>query len=81
MQTTEGTDARKRSMIPPSFDRLTAYSWRFLVIIAAAAVLVWVLVQLRLIVLPVIVALFIATLLAPPAQWLRERGWPNLLAT
>jgi len=79
--TTEGTDERKRSMIPPSFDRLTAYSWRFLVIIAAAAVLVWVLVQLRLIVLPVIVALFIATLLAPPAQWLRERGWPNLLAT
>ena len=79
--TTEGSADGSQARIPPSLDRLTAYSWRFLVIIAAAAVFVWVLVQLRIIVLPVIVALLISTLLAPPAQWLRERGWPNLLAT
>ena len=55
--TTERKADRWRARIPPSLDRLTAYSWRFLVIVAAIAVFVWVLVQLRLIVIPVIVAL------------------------
>jgi predicted PurR-regulated permease PerM len=82
MQTTQERSAdRSPSRIPPSLDRLTAYSWRFLIIVAAAAVLVWALVRLRLIVIPVIVALFLATLLAPPIGWLRGRGLPKLLAT
>jgi len=37
--------------------------------------------QLRLVVLPVIAALFISTLLSKPATWLHQRGWPSLLAT
>lgn len=41
----------------------------------------FVLVQLRLVVLPVLAALFAATVLVPPARWLRRRGWPSSLAT
>ena len=57
------------------------YSLRFLIVTAAIVVLVYVLIRLRLVVLPVIVALFVTSVLAPPAAWLRKRGWPNILAT
>jgi predicted PurR-regulated permease PerM len=39
------------------------------------------LVRLRLVVLPAIIALLVSTLLAPVALWLRDHGWPRLLAT
>jgi predicted PurR-regulated permease PerM len=70
-----------RPKVSPAFDRVAAYSWRFLVIVAAVAVGVYALVQLRLIVIPVIVALFVSTILAPPAHWLSGRGVPHLLST
>ena len=57
------------------------YALRFLIVTAAAVVLVYVLVRLRLVVLPIIVALFVTSVLGPPAAWLRTRGWPNILAT
>lgn len=62
-------------------ERLGGYAWRFLAIVAAAAVIVVALIKLRIVVLPVIAALFVATLLAPPAKWLCARGWKPLLAT
>jgi putative heme transporter len=53
----------------------------WLVVIAVA---VWIVVQiaarLRLVVLPLGLALLLSTFLAPPAQWLRSRGWPDALA-
>jgi predicted PurR-regulated permease PerM len=67
--------------VAPAFARVAAYSWRFVVIVAAAYAIVYGLVQLRLIVLPVIVALFLSTILAPPAYWLTARGLPHLLST
>ncbi|MDQ3981078.1 MAG: AI-2E family transporter [Actinomycetota bacterium] len=57
-----------------------AYSWRFLVVVAAALVFVYVLVTLRLIFIPVVVALLLSTLLVPLAERLRRRGFPSLLA-
>ena len=68
-----------------------AASWRrlrrvgeaalWIVVIAAA---VWVVVQvaslLRLVVLPFAFAVLLSTFLAPPALWLRARGWPDALA-
>jgi predicted PurR-regulated permease PerM len=41
---------------------------------------VYLLVQLRVAVLPVIAALLISTLIAPPVRWLRGRGWPRVIA-
>ena len=57
-----------------------AYSWRFLTVVAAAAVVVFALVTLRLIVIPVFVALLLSTLLVPIAGRLRRLGAPKLLA-
>ena len=67
--------------IPRPLNVVAGYAWRFLVILAAAAVLVYVLVKLRLIVLPVIIALLICTLLAPLVGRLKQRRWPPALAT
>lgn len=66
--------------VPPVLAHAAALSWRFLVVIAAAYALLWVLVRLRVIVIPVILALFLATLLTPLVDRLRRRGWPRLAA-
>jgi predicted PurR-regulated permease PerM len=57
-----------------------AYSWRFLAVVAAALVFVYFFVTLRLIFIPVVVALLLSTLLVPLAERLRRRGLPSLLA-
>ena len=67
--------------VSPTFARVAAYAWRFVVIVAAAYLVVYGLVQLRLLVLPVIVALFLSTILAPPAYWLTDKGLPHWLST
>jgi predicted PurR-regulated permease PerM len=62
-------------------DAAAAWSWRLLVVVAAVAVAAWVLVQLRLVIVPVIAALFLSAALVPLTSRLRARGWPSLLAT
>lgn len=56
-------------------------SGRLLVIAVAIAVLLWILARLKIIVVPVAVSVFLASLLTPPAQWLLRRGWPRAAAT
>ena len=53
---------------------------RILIVAAAAFVVLWVLARLRLVVLPVVLALCATTVLGPPAQRLADRGWPRALA-
>jgi predicted PurR-regulated permease PerM len=67
--------------VSPGLARAAAVSWRVLVIVAAGALVLYLLVQLRLVVLPVILALFLSTLLVPPANLLRRRGLPPSAAT
>src|SRR6266540_4018316 len=62
---------RRAAEAPGWLSRSAAVSWRLLVVAAAIGVVGFLLVYLRLVVLPVIVALFLSTLLAPPARWLR----------
>jgi putative heme transporter len=65
----------------PSWLRSAAgVSWRFLVVVAATALVVFVVGQLMVVVLPVLLALLLATVLAPPAQWLKGKGVPAALA-
>lgn len=66
--------------VPRLLALTAAYAWRFLVVVAAAVILVYVLVTLRLIVIPMVVALLLSTLLVPLAERLRRRGLPSLLA-
>jgi predicted PurR-regulated permease PerM len=58
-----------------------AYSWRFLFVVGASAVLVFGLVKLRLLVFPIIIALMLATIVAPAAGWLTKQGVPRGLAS
>jgi predicted PurR-regulated permease PerM len=73
--------AARATDVPPWYATTASLSWRFLVIVAALALLVYVLILLRVIVLPVVIALFLATLLVPLADKLRARNWPNTAAT
>ncbi len=58
-----------------------AWSWRLLVVGAAGTMLVYVLIQLYVVVVPVILALFLAAVLEPLVARLRRHGWPSALAT
>src|SRR5829696_5166125 len=76
--------ARRRphgdAVMPGWYVTAAAASWRFLAIAAAVVVVVYSLVHLRVIVLPIIVALLASTLLLPLVRWLKSRRVPDALA-
>jgi putative heme transporter len=59
-------------------DTIASLSWKFLAVAGALAVIVYALVKLRVVVFPVIAALFASTLIHPAAHWLHKRGLPRL---
>ena len=59
--------------VSPNLDRAAAWSWRLLVSAAAVAAILALLWYLRVIVLPVAVALTIAPAVSPVASWFRRR--------
>ncbi|MER5418429.1 AI-2E family transporter [Streptosporangium roseum] len=56
-------------------------AWRLLAIIALAAVILWVLYVVQVVVIPIILGMAITTLLLPPYQRLRRHGLSRALAT
>lgn len=64
-----------------SLAALSELSWRSLVVVAALLGLGYLLGQIWVIVLPIVLALFLATLLWPGARWLRSHRWPPALAS
>jgi putative heme transporter len=73
-------DPTIRADVPPMLRKLAAWAWRLLVVLTAAGLLLYLLIQLKVIVVPVIVALFLATLLVPLVRSLEDRGWRHLPA-
>jgi len=69
------------SSVPRWLARSAAWSWRVLVVAGALVLIGLAFVRLRVIVVPVVAALFVTTVLSPPAVWLRRRGLPALVAT
>lgn len=67
--------------VPAPVRTAAAWSWRLLVLLAVAVLVVYAVVKLLIIVLPVILALLLATVLQPLVARLARRGWPELLAT
>jgi putative heme transporter len=57
------------------------FSWRFLICVAAGGIVVYALTRISFAVIPVLLALLLATLLAPPVRALERRRWPSALAT
>ncbi len=76
-----GTSNFSRAHVPWGVDLAAAWAWRFLVIAAAGYVVGRVLGALMVIVLPVVIALFIAALVEPVVSWLERRGLPRPAAT
>jgi predicted PurR-regulated permease PerM len=65
---------------PTALDAAARVSWQLLLVAAAVVAAVVALAELRLVVLPVVAALFLATVLSRPVSLLRDHGWPRALA-
>lgn len=66
--------------LPRGIQLAGAWSWRLLVIGAVLAVFVFLIIQLRLIVIPVLVAILVSALLVPLVNFLHRHRWPRWLA-
>lgn len=64
-----------------TFGRASIRAGRTLLLLCLATVLVYALIQLRLVVIPLLLALILAAAIAPLVHWLRRRGWPSAAAT
>jgi putative heme transporter len=69
-----------RAAVPRFLDEGARWAWRFLVVAAALAVLVWLTARLTVVIIPVVVALVLTALLAPVVELLARR-LPRLLST
>jgi len=67
-------DAPSAPTVPRWLRTGAAIGWRFLVVAAAVLAVLYVLSFLRVVVLPIVVALLVTTLLLPPVRFLRRRG-------
>lgn len=63
-----------RAQVPYGVDLVAAWSWRFLVIIAASYVVIWVLARFSAITIPLVIALLLAALAAPMVDVLHRTG-------
>jgi predicted PurR-regulated permease PerM len=58
-----------------------AWAWRILLLVAAVVAVIWVMAKLKLVVVPLVIALLLSALLAPLVSLLRRAGLPRSLAT
>ncbi len=68
------------AVLARSLRRGTVWAVRFLILVAAAVVALWLIAQAWVGVFPLIMALLLSSVLWPPTRWLRARGWPAGLA-
>lgn len=66
--------------LPHGLRVTTAYAWRFVVIAVAAGILIWIVIQLKLLVVPLLVAILVAALIWPGFTWLLRHRVPRWLA-
>lgn len=78
----EGDDTVDRgALILEGLRGVAAWSWRFLLVVAALAVILYVIAQVWVGVLPILLALIISSVLWPPVRWLRGHRVPAGLAS
>ncbi|HEU4514773.1 MAG TPA: AI-2E family transporter [Nocardioidaceae bacterium] len=70
-----------RAQVPYGVDLVAAWSWRFLVIIAASYVVIWVLARFSAITIPLVIALLLAALAAPMVDGLHKAGLNRAVAS
>ncbi len=67
-------------LVPPALAIAAAFSWRILLVVGVFAVLIFLIAQLRDIVVPFFVAILLGALLVPVSQSLMRHKWPKWLA-
>lgn len=73
--TTEADDA-----VPMGLRVTAAYSWRLLLIAAVVAGFIWIVIQLKLLVIPLMVGILVTALLWPAFEWMQRKGVPRWAA-
>ncbi|MBM7815752.1 putative PurR-regulated permease PerM [Brevibacterium paucivorans] len=73
-------ESQKPPYVAPGLKLAAAWSWRFLVIVAAVAVAFWGLSKVSILVLPCLIALLLAALMAPVVSFLDRHKWPHTLS-
>jgi len=68
------------SSVPHGLRVATAYSWRLLVVAAAIGVGIWLVIQLKLLVIPLLIAILITALLWPAFAFLQRHHVPKWLS-
>ena len=66
--------------VPRGLRIATAYAWRLIVVAAAIGVAVWLVIQLKLLVIPLLIAILITALLWPAFAWMLRHRVPRWLA-
>ena len=66
--------------VPRGLRIAAAFSWRLLLVGGLIAVLIFLVIQFRYIVIPLLVALLLSALLVPFSEWLQQHRWPKWLA-
>lgn len=69
-----------KDQIPPRLNYVAGMSWRLLAIIGVIAVFIFIVMQLKIIVIPFLVALLVTALLFPAVRWLSGKGVKRGLA-
>ena len=64
-----------------SLGRASIRTAQVLLLLVLSVVVVYALIQVRLVVIPTLLALILAAAIAPFVHWLRRRGWPSTAAT
>jgi putative heme transporter len=67
--------------IPHAVRLAAAWSWRFIVILLFASLVLWALTKLHEVLIPFSIAMLLAALLSPAVQWLRRHGMNRSFAT
>jgi putative heme transporter len=68
------------STVPRGVRVAAAYAWRFLVIAAGIGVAIWIIIQLKMLVIPLLIAILITALVWPAFMWMLRHRWPRWVA-
>jgi len=80
MPTDRTVSTEADNAVPLSLRVAASYAWRLLLIAGAAAVVIWVVIQLKLLVIPLLIGILITALLWPAFEWMLRRRFPRWLA-
>lgn len=78
--TTVAPSAAGSDAVTPGMRIAAAWSWRVLVVAGLIALVLFLIVQLRYVVVPFLIGVLLSALLAPFSTWLQSKRWPKWLA-